>query len=310
MHFMPPRDTSRFGDYELLEFESLDRFHEAVTRPGLITIDYNGSPLDILRIDKGSDTTVVVFHSSLSQSVRTIPVFSGLGVLSGMHANIICVSDPTLELNEKLKLAWFAGNSKQHLQRDLPQILGKLLDEQSAKHVIFFGASGGGFASMYYSAAFPDSLAIPLNPQTNIRRFPESAVLSYARVAFGARSIEQARNHLINSITDDLRDVYRSGSRNTIAYVQNYMDTHHVYRHMQPFLSAIPRSGNTLCLVDDWGFGHVAPPGELSRGVLEAAINSDGHWQDALVSFGFTSDPAPELPVRCRESKLASHLLV
>lgn len=297
---MPPRNTTKFSAYERSTYESIDDFQTAPTKPGFLTIDYNGSPLDLLRVDNNSATTVVVFHSSLSESVTSIPVFSGMGVLSGLDANVISVSDPTLELHSLLKLSWFAGNRNQPLQRDLPAILKKILDEQGARHVIFFGASGGGFAALYYSAYFPGSLAIPLNPQTVIRTFPERAVLSYGRVGFGARTIEQARNLLVSSITDDLRDVYRGGMSNTIAYVQNVMDSHHLYRHMIPFLRAIPQTTDVAALLGDWGKGHIAPPKEVVRQILEVSVGANGKWVDALASIGFTLAPDPDFPAEVR----------
>ena len=298
---MPRRDLTRYENEEHSVFESLEEFHKAPVPRGFITIDYNGSPLDIMNVDRGSETTVVAFHSALSPNMRTLPIFAGLGVTAGIDTNIICISDPTLEYSEKLKIGWYLGNQYQPLQRDLPAVISKIVDTQEAKNLIFFGASAGGFAALFFSSFFPGSLAIPLNPQVIVRDFPEESVLPYARAAFGAKGMEEARAYLTRQVTDDVRHVYRGGSQNTIAYVQNVMDTHHLYRHMAPFLAAVPRSHQIHALVEDWGVGHVPPPKEIVRSLMVETVASNGQWSKALDVLGFVSAPSTMFPAECKK---------
>jgi hypothetical protein len=302
---MPRRDLTRFQDEQHSFFESLDDFHKAPVPRGFITIDYNGSPLDVMNVDRGAETTVVAFHSALSPNMRTLPIFAGLGVTDGLETNVICISDPTLEYNDKLKIGWFLGNQHQSLQRDLPAIISKIVDAQHARNLIFFGASAGGFAALFYSSFFPESLAIPLNPQVIVRDFPEESVFSYARTAFGAKGMEEARAYLTRQVTDDVRHVYRGGSQNTVAYVQNVMDTHHLYRHMAPFLAAVPRSHQIHALVKDWGVGHVPPPKEIVRSLLVETVACNGRWSKALSSVGFVSAPSATFPAECKKLAVA-----
>ncbi|GLU58559.1 hypothetical protein [Paenarthrobacter ureafaciens] len=299
---MSRRDLSRHSDRQHTKFSGIDAFLISKVPAGVLTIDYNGSPLDILNQPAGSDTTIVVFHTAMSPNMRTIPVFSGGGVTAGLNVNTIMVSDPTLEFDDALNLAWFAGNKSQPLQRDLPSVLAHILEEQGAKNVVFFGASGGGFAALYYSAYFPGSLAIPVNPQIIIKDYQDEAVQAYAAAAFGASDLSGARDAVTNLITGDLRHLYRGGHLNTVAYVQNTMDTHHLYRHMAHFMNAIPTSKNMNVLAADWGRGHVPPPKETTASMLEAVVASAPRWGDALQRLGFVQEPAADYAIVVRES--------
>lgn len=303
---MSRRSFQRFSDQPRTQFADVHTFLSARTiPPGVLTIDYNGAPLDILNQPSKSKTTVVVFHTALSENMKTLPVFTGAGVMAGLDANVVSVSDPTLELDDSLKLAWFAGNERQPLQRDLPGILERILESHGAEHVIFFGASGGGFAALYYSACFPGSLALPLNPQTIIKNFPETAVLPYTKAAFGASTLNDARVVLADRVTGDLRHVYRGGRGNSVAYVQNSMDTHHLYRHMSHFLNAIPQSNQMYALVKNWGLGHVPPPKDFVGELLSSVVRCDGRWEACLGEYGFIQAPTADYPLRARESATA-----
>ena len=293
---MTRRDLTRFAD-PVHEYRDLAEFLSASVPAGVLTVDYHGAPLDILNRSRGAATTVVVFHTALSPQMTTVPVFSGLEITAGLDTNLVCVSDPSLSRDDTLKLAWFAGNQDQPLQRDLPTILRHILASQGAEHVVFFGASGGGFAALYYSHFFPGSLALPMNPQIIVKDYDDDAALAYATACFGAATLEQARAVLADRVTGDVRHLYRGGFTNTVGYVQNLMDTHHLYRQLAHFLGAVPTSPRMNLLVEDWGRGHIPPPRELTRTVLRSVVDAEGDWTGALARLGFESAPAPSWPV-------------
>ena len=115
--------------------------------------------LDLLHIDKGFSKTLVIFHAALAGSkVTSYPLFSGLGVARDTwrkrHLRLI------LRLRSTLSSHGLQETS-QPLQTDLPNVLRHLLSYYSeSQEIAFFGASGGGFASLFYSHGFPGSSAI------------------------------------------------------------------------------------------------------------------------------------------------------
>ena len=299
---MSRRDLGRYSGHEHHKFSSISDFQASAAPSGVITIDYNGSPLDILNEPAGSKTTIVTFHTAMSPKMRTLPIFSGGGITAGVGANLIFVSDPTLETDDELALAWFAGNKTQQIQRDLPGVLRHILVGQGAENVIFFGASGGGFASLYYSALFPGSLAISVNPQLIIKDYHEQAVLAYAAAAFGARNMTEAEGALSDKVTADLRHIYRGGHQNSIAFMQNVMDTHHLFRHLAHFLEAVPQSRSIFLRAEDWGKGHVPPPKEVLWEVLVECVAVAPAWGEALTKLGFGAAPTAREAIHARGS--------
>ncbi|GAA3711325.1 hypothetical protein GCM10022377_25970 [Zhihengliuella alba] len=285
---MPRRDLTRFADLPHHSFGSVAEFLAAPVPDGILTIDYHGSPLDLLvQRRPGADTTLVLFHSALSPNMQTLPVFSGLGVTRGLDVNVVCVADPSLELDDELNIGWFSGNSRQPLQQDLPGVLRHVVEGLAAEHLAFFGTSAGGFAALLYAAHFPGSLAVPVNPQIILRDFSDVDVLSYGRSAFGAPDLAAARTALTERISGDLRETYAGRGDVTIGYVQNLRDGRHFWRHLSHFMLAVQDTADLLVLADDWGMGHVPPPKSVNRTILETVAGARGDWAAALGRLGF-----------------------
>lgn len=282
-------DYARFSTV-IRSFDSIGAFTAGRDTTGLSSITYGEGTLDLLVEDRGSATTIIIFHAALPSRVTTYPVFSGLRMLDGVPANIVCVSDPSLRLG--LSLAWFAGNASQPLQSDLPAVLAHVLSSfDKGRHSIFFGGSGGGFASLYYSRYFPRSLALAANPQTALERYVPSAVTRYSETAWGVSDIQEA------PIRSDLSDHYKGDFSNTVGYIQNIQDTHHRKYHMLPCLRSFPEPSEKIHLMlDGWGKGHVVPPVGLLSSMLDSLSRADGDWGFALSKAGFQQAPGRHYP--------------
>src|SRR5699024_1872257 len=137
--------------------------------------------------------------------------------------NRVFVSDPSLVLDEDLMLAWYAGNSHQpNLQEILTDVLRKIAEDLESKKVVFFGGSGGGFASLYFAGQFENSLALVFNPQTNIAKYSERAVRAFAMKSFGVREDTTAPlAHLPPEVVTDVCELYKTPRRTTLVYLQN-----------------------------------------------------------------------------------------
>jgi len=200
--------------------------------------------------------------------------------------NRIFISDPSLLISPTLNLAWYAGNSKQRLQQILQDIIAKVVSAFGSEKLVFFGTSGGGFASLYYSSQFPGSLAIVANPQTNIARYEPEPVANFAETCFEV-SGPDAMERLPHSVTTDLVKVYSKPVDNTVAYMQNSTDAFHIQGHRDPFVENLHYSNSVFELMgDDWGAGHAAPPKALITDVLNVAAGDD--WVGGLKGLGFS----------------------
>lgn len=262
-------------------YSGVSSFTDAESIPrGIISISEAGLPIDLLNSDIGSDTTVVIFHGAVEPASQ-LPVLSGQGLSTDVGANRIFISDPSLYMSDQLRLGWFAGNKEQPtLQLHIERIIRRIVASHGSRRIVFFGGSGGGFASLFFSSRFPGSAAIVFNPQTNIAQYQRSSVMDYARLAFSVPSdTEDPLSRLPHPPVTDLRDVCREPATGPVVYIQNLNDKFHVENHMQPFLNAIHPESPVFLLQDAWGSGHAPPPKSLLTEVL-AGVCAVPNWPD------------------------------
>lgn len=288
------RSAARWGR-QRCEYENVDAFLAATELPdGLHTIRGEVAPLDFYARIKPGRPLIISFHGNQPRNAEVkLPVFTALNVTKDLDASLIAVSDPTLHLQPDLKLAWFAGCEGLDLQKLLPPILDRIIEISGASDVIFFGGSGGGFASLYYSAGVADSIALVWNPQTDIVRYNPPHVAEYARAAFGLETYEAAAAKLGSRIVANLATAYAGGRDNMILYLQNNSDGH-VAGHMRPFLASLGAdveplqkgaringvvADNVWLYLDDWGEGHVPPPAPRLSALLAAIVSDPARWR-------------------------------
>ncbi|RZT94251.1 hypothetical protein EV681_2669 [Advenella incenata] len=242
--------------------------------------------------------------SSASNSIRKglrLPSFSGYNLLEQVDASYVCINDPSLYLSDKLNLAWYLGANDIHAQTVIVQVLKKIIDQLKPSRLIFVGGSGGGYAAMYYSSFFSESLALPWNPQTDIFKFIPDSVTTYLRHAWNFDgSIEEGKDYLQGIIETDLFSRYTKenpSSSNYLIYLQNASDHHHIDAHLKPFLSNLGISQPTELTrvggdfsprrhlkIMNTGSGHAAPSFASLVETLNNLATTDLTWHEMFAS--------------------------
>lgn len=274
--------------HRVTEYDSVRDFLDTESvPPGIITIYEGNLPIDLLVSPADSDTTIFFFHGAIENHFN-LPVLSGLGISGGLNANRVFVSDPSLILDERLLLAWYAGNYFQpNLQEMFVQIFSKICRELGSQKAVFFGGSGGGFASLFFAHHFDNSLALVFNPQTNIANYTKPAVTTFAKEAFGIEKVSQpVLDHLPEQVTYDLCSQYSQPTTATVAYMQNHNDKQHLRLHLNPFEKSIHTETKFLVLEEPWQNGHTPPPKSLLSDLLNLAAAST-NWHRDLAKSGF-----------------------
>ena len=285
----PVAERRRFIDpslHRITQHASVRNFVNAAEIPaGYNVIHEGGLPIDIQVNDRGHDVTIVSLHGAVTPEYR-LPYMAGQSVTREVAANRIFISDPSLMLDPLLNLAWFAGSARLRLQLALPAIIERILaDRPEVKRLVFFGSSGGGFASLFYASRFPGSIAVVSNPQTAIGRYVPAAVDNYVRVAFDGAS-NNPISRLPFDIVDDVVPLYARAVDTTVLYAQNSTDSMHVAGHVRPFFDSLHPENRVWWLTSgEWGAGHVAPPKEVFTAMLHAAAAPD--VISAAESMGF-----------------------
>ena len=231
------------------------------------TIMLDDVPIDLRYDDRGFDTTVVFFHAAITKAVRRYPVFSGATFSEDVAANRLFISDPSLYVDSRIKLGWYAGSSRQpKLQDALTEIISRF--DGPDRRLVFFGASGGGFASLYYSTHFPGSIAVPVNPQTTIRNYVPVIVNRYLNYAWDGLPVGEL------PVCTDVIELYRRPVTNSVLYVQNSGDSDHMEHHYAPFFDVLPEGHKVESHLVDAGEGHVPPKRALLGKILKDVVGS------------------------------------
>lgn len=269
---------------------SLDDFLAKRTlADGIHAIAYCGVYLEINLHRRPSQAMLVFFNAALASRTPEVklPVFSGASALNETDANVLMVSDPGLYLDDKIRLAWYAGAANMPLQADLGRVLRHVQDVLAIKRTVIYGASGGGFAALFYAPFLRDAVAVPCNPQIDLLAYSRGLVAKYLECAFGYQGKPSAFESA--AIPDKpvmrLRASHMGDTR--ILYLQNVTDRHHVNRDLLPFLKdfGFERAGGliethserlvTVCS-DAWGEGHRAAPARFVHPLLHSLTQADG----------------------------------
>jgi len=244
---------------------------------GIHEIRCGSGTLDLMLEKAPSKNLLVIFHAAAGLS-HTTPIFTGRRIAQSSDASTLFVSDPSLDLG--VRIGWFAGDENRPLQIDLPRVIQHVASSTGADRIIFFGPSAGGFASLYYSHLFPDSLSVAVNPQTAISQYYRHLAEAYYTAAWPH---EEQRVGLV----DDIVPLYRNKFANYVVYMQNSQDDFHIEHHLRPWEEATSSSlgSRWFLLSDDWGDGHTPPPAFFLESVLQYATTFEGGWDDLIESL-------------------------
>lgn len=272
---------------------------------GIYRLKYDRESLDFLcegteRFIKERGVLVCLSGAITKREQKKAPFFSGLNIAHKLEMPIISISDPSLAISNNISLGWYAGNEA---QKKLPQTIASILSLISKKldtKIIFFGGSGGGFASlsiMHYMTG--EAYGLIWNPQTSISKYYKNYVANYIREAFPKTIVHSNLYMTLEKIgiIHDLNKLYGENKNKEvkILYLQNSTDTFHVKQHMYPLINATNASkennyvyassvGIVFCM-KNWGEGHISPDTDkiieiLSKiiadnDILEIALNLD-----------------------------------
>lgn len=250
-----PADHRLFSSIKELEAAAID---DACT----VTVMLGGLPIDIRYEPRGYPTTLVMFGAAVTRTMR-FPIFAGDGLTAPVPANRIFVNDPSLYIDDRLTLAWYAGNARQpRLQLAIKRILTTLT---MGTDVVTFGVSGGGFAALYYATVLGGA-AVPVNPQTNIAAYKDGAIRNFTQYGWSTTDLDK-----VPAVTD-LVKLYSQPVPNRTVYIQNTGDTEHMTQHYAPFMGHLHPDNNVRPVLVAGGHGHVRPPKELMTSTLTDVV--------------------------------------
>lgn len=256
-----------------------------------IAIPNNGI-LKAMLVNKGSDVLVVAFHGATSRAKKEIPRFEWFRTLRSENVSSLYFSDPLLETDPTLELAWFTGRLDLDLHVELARLTEVAAQAVGAKRIIFLGSSGGGFAALQVATYVEGSLALPFSPQTSISRYLVKGT------GYGAQRkyLELVMPELAPGVPLHKLDPefdwaaplhprlsaverYSHPVPNRVLYVQNANDFPHVGQHLDPFRGAVTDGVNESRIMFERYVGpraHNPPAQSEFRHYLNMAIDLQG----------------------------------
>jgi len=135
----------------------------------------SGLTLDFFAQLKRSDELIVTFPGAARPGKNIYPLFARVATFRALRAPaFLAFADPTIKLDpdRAMLLSWFLGGPGFDPADPIRRAVKKAQGKTGAKHVVFVGGSGGGFAALRLSSMVPGSMAYLHEGTTSIARTP------------------------------------------------------------------------------------------------------------------------------------------
>ncbi|GIX24536.1 MAG: hypothetical protein KatS3mg122_1767 [Caldimonas sp.] len=227
-----------------------------------------------------ANSLFVLMPSAVDRAKVSLPVFSrwtwaAQGIFPG---KVLCVADPTLELNRDLQLGWCLGSLENCATEELVKLVIMFARAQSIPRdrIVFYGSSAGGFAALALAARLDGSVAVAINAQTDALAYHVSKQVALVRQwCFSGWDEERIRDTFADRVNMISR--WDNVGRSRVVLVQNELDEHHYSIHFKPFWESlgggraamgICRAGKHVAWVYRDERGHVPETLEMARKIV------------------------------------------
>ncbi len=186
----------------------------------------------------------VLFHGAKDRTLYHPPYFERWSWASVFPGPVLHFSDPSLDIDKDLRLAWFIGNSHEYPL----QIIAKIIEAVALSlkidntRIVTYGSSAGGFCSLAIAQFLSDPIAIAINPQTNALLYYQNHVNDMLHICLNGITRESAIKNYGNRL--DMVSNYQK-KQIRLLLVQNTTDHFHYEKHYTPLAKTcgIPLEG-------------------------------------------------------------------
>lgn len=247
--------------------------------PHLIEVDNTTFPVLFKR--QPGPYMFVLLSGAINRKNVTPPVFNRWSWASKFPGSVICIADPTLELDDEIELGWYVGSARQDLTESTARIIVKLCSilRLEKSKIITYGSSGGGFAALMVTNRIGFGVAVAINCQSEILNYNKLAVQKFLEICFPSYSAEM--------VLDIYRDRVSASSvwgrqdiQTRALLVQNKRDFHHYQVHFNKLADSLglpinggeSKNGLHFAILYEDDNGHAPEPIELFPLIVSKAI--------------------------------------
>lgn len=182
---------------------------------------------ECLFIPSSTDKLVVMLSGAVDRSKISLPAFARTKHTPIINANILCISDPTLNIDSEIHLGWYMGTHNNDASIGLSKIINKAFHDISPhQRPVIFGSSAGGFAALQAACRIGKASAVAFNPQIRVSSYYARHTNAFQK-AFGADL-----NDNEYEFRNDVAKLINKSNLMRAIIVQNKMDTHHLNIHL------------------------------------------------------------------------------
>lgn len=240
---------------------------------GRLSVEFPGGTIESFYVsNKSSPYLYVLFSGARDPNKHSLPKFDRWTWAEKFDASILCISDPTLALDQdRLNIGWYLGTENNdyltHIATWVNHVASRLgiLKER----IISYGSSAGGFASIMLAGRLRKSVAIAINPQLDVFKYYPKFVDQYFELAFPGKekntlsTIQKSRFSAIHTIA--------SSPDAKFIIAQNIQDKFHYTKHFGSLvkelnlpttneINKVLKHRNVTTLLFDSPNGHGAEP--------------------------------------------------
>lgn len=221
-----------------LKYEDLNK-DQLTTGAKLFDFDAFKLPCLYFKKIKEVKHLTVLLSAFVDRDKQSIPVFNRWSWEKKFPGDVLCIADPTLELDDKLFIGWYLGTEKHDIAFDIVKLVKKIADLKQIPYsnIVFYGSSAGGFAALKLAQMVEGSTAVAVNPQVDATLHYEEYVNHLLDVSFGKQSKEDVKNKYDERFS--MIKAWENNTKSKIIYVQNKQDAFHYDEHFIPFADAI-----------------------------------------------------------------------
>lgn len=137
----------------------------AEQKNGKFRTEYKGTVYDCFyTADDSSDVLYIVLNGSRNPGER-LPIHKRWSYYKWFGGTVLNIADPMYTKFDSLLLGWYYGSKDECYAYHIAEMAQICADKLGKSKIIFFGSSGGGYASLLAACKVPGSMAVVINPQ-------------------------------------------------------------------------------------------------------------------------------------------------
>ena len=166
-----------------LNFDEIDKFEFPLDQPFGLQIIHNNTLYCLIVRFSSKNKNLICAGSGFHRRDRILPngeilqppFFDRWNWFKYFKESYISYSDPLFFYDDEITLGWFVGTKNEWYLNSLAEIIEKLANNQEIinDNILFFGSSGGGFASVVLATLLKNSKALINNAQLFLLNYNE-----------------------------------------------------------------------------------------------------------------------------------------